>query len=164
MGGDESKTFVTHKGFTLDRAHTHDDPLQPRQPMPRQKDTTRNVLRQSSAPELVEQKIPSFKETSGFSYHATGFEPVPPNTASIMRQTEDFDEDDDDDMPPGMLCDDPRFGNFALRPARATCILTTRPRLGGSAETRTGAPPAVVLSPMPDYDGPSVDFADADYM
>merc|ERR1719506_3021564 len=97
--------------------------------MPRQKDTTRNVLRQSSAPELVEQVPPSFKVTSGFAHHASGFEPVPPNTASIMRQTEAFDaDDDDDDMPPGMLCDDPRFGNFALRPARATCILTTRPR------------------------------------
>jgi hypothetical protein len=156
LHGDESKTFVTHKGFSNERAHTRDKQLEPRQPMPRQKDTTRNVLRQSSAPLLVEQKIPSFKETSGFSHHSTGFEPVAPNTASIMRQTaafDDKDDDDDDDMPRGMLCDDPRFGNFALRPARATCILTTRPRLGGSAGS-------AFLGPGPESDGPSVDFGE----
>jgi hypothetical protein len=160
LHGDESKTFVTHKGFSLERSHTRDTPLEPRHPMPRQKETTRNVLRQSSAPELVEQQIPSYKEMSGFAHHGTGFEPVPPNTSSIMHQTAGFDVDLDDDEPPGTLCDDPRFGNFALRPARATCILTTRPRLGGSAEVRTAAPPAVIMSPAQESDGPSVDFGE----
>jgi len=136
LHGDESKTFVTHKGFSLERAHTRDMPLKPRQPMPRQKDTTRNVLRQSSAPELHEIVPPSFKETSGFAYHATGYEPVPAKTSTIMNETQDFPDED----PPGTLCDDPRFGNFALRPARPTCILTTRPRLGGSAEMATASP------------------------
>jgi len=79
---------------------------------------------------------PSFKETSGFAYHATGYVPVPAKTSTIMNETQDFPDED----PPGTLCDDPRFGNFALRPARPTCILTTRPRLGGSAEMATASP------------------------
>ena len=99
LHGDESKTFVTHKGFSLERAHTRDMPLKPRQPMPRQKDTTRNVLRQSSAPELHEIVPPSFKETSGFAYHATGYEPVPAKTSTIMNETQDFPDED----PPGTL-------------------------------------------------------------
>jgi hypothetical protein len=154
LHGDESKTFVTHKGFSLERAHTRDKPLEPRQPMPRLKDPTRNVLRQSSAPELVERVIPSFKETSGYAYHSSGFEPVPPKTSSIMRDTMDFLDED----PPGTLCDDPRFGNFALRAARPTCILTTRPRLGGSAEVRTNTIPETL--PVYESERPSVDFGD----
>jgi hypothetical protein len=119
--------------------------------MQRQKDTTRNVLRQSSAPELVEKVIPSFKEASGFAYHATGFEPVAPNTSSIMQQTEGFLDMD----APGTLCDDPRFGNFALRPAHPTCVLTTRPRHAGTVEGTTASPPEI--------SGSSVDFME-EYM
>lgn len=133
LNGDESKTFVTHKGFSHDRAHTRDLPLVPRKQMDRQQNTLRTVVRSHSSPEVFEYKMPSFKVTSGFSHHKTGFNDVPPSTATIVQTSPELDL-------PKPMCEDPLLGNFALTPARPTCILTTRPRLSGG--TARGASPA----------------------
>jgi hypothetical protein len=144
LHGDESKTFVTHKGFTHERAHTRDKPLKARQPLPRQPNP---VERSASAPSL-QGLAPGFKATVGYSHHKSGFVPAPTTTAAIVQET--------DHMDAGMfvepVCEDPnlgtgRFGNFACAPARPTCLLTTRPRASPSARATPSEPGFEAPSP-----------------
>jgi hypothetical protein len=101
--------------------------------MERQKNTQRTVVRSFSSPEAVEYKTPSFKVTTGYSHHKTGFNPVAPSSATIVQSSPELEL-------PKPLCEDPLLGNFALTPARPTCILTTRPRLSGGSGSRGGSP------------------------
>jgi len=135
---DECKTFVSHKGFTHEKSHTRDTPLEQRQPMER-----KLLDRSRSLPAgTLRSRGPGFAKSVGFSHHKEGFVGPPITTSGVVKDTEYVDQ-----FQVPLLTEDAHLGNFAMQPPRPTCMF-------GSKSFETGGHPSAITQPV--EDGPNL--------